>query len=153
MSKNEEQSRVLNMEEKRKLEKLLVEDVEEAKRAFNQNASCQRSALVARLQAKPPAKAQALFLRYENSRKAMEEAEGEIEALGWHVSGYGERKIAVKTCGILPLELAEFEEKVEVKKAALASLTRTFTLKLFARGAEAETLFADLAKHVSKLVS
>ncbi|MBA4306981.1 MAG: hypothetical protein C0429_09630 [Sphingopyxis sp.] len=153
MNNKLEKSRALNMEEKRKLEKLLIEDIDSAKRLFAENASNQRSALIKGLEAKIPAEVQALFSSYQNSKKAMDEAEEKLEAIGWNVPSYGDKRLAVKTYGNMPKELVEFDEKVDGKKAEIASLTRTFTLKLFAPGVEAQTLFDDLANKVTKLVS
>lgn len=153
MNNKQEKSRALNMEEKRKLEKLLIEDIDIAKRSFADKASDQRSTLIKGLEAKPPKEVQALFSSYQDGQKAMDEAEEKLEAIGWNVPGYGEKRLAVKTYGNMPKELAEFDAKVDVTKAEFASLTRTFTLKLFAPGVEAQTLFDDLASKVQKLIS
>ncbi|MEJ6011425.1 hypothetical protein [Novosphingobium aquae] len=149
----QEKSKVLSLAEKRKLESLILQDIEEAERAFNRDASNQRAELIKRLEAKPPADVSEQFTNYQKSQKTASLAEEKMAELGWKPTGYGDTKLVIQTYGIIPKELVEFDEKVTNNQATLASYKRSFAIKLFANGVEASNLFTELAKEISKLVS
>lgn len=152
MKNPKENQNVLSFVERRKLEKLLIEDIETASREYEAAVNRERRSLIEQLETKPPKEVQAIFKRYQDCREALEKVERELSAQGWK-SSYGNTGLALHTYGTLTKELAEFDANVNAKKATLASLRRTYTLRLFGRGVEAQDLFADLAKEVSKLVS
>jgi len=140
------------MLDKRKLEALLLEDIETATQAFAKNVNTQRLALINRLEAKPSKEVQELLKLYQDGKEAARKAEKKMGELGWQAN-YNDASVVIRTYGTMPKELVEFDDKVNATKAKLAQLTRTYTLKLFGRGVEAQNLFSDLAKEVAKLVS
>jgi hypothetical protein len=61
--------RKLNMEEKRKLEKLLIDDIDSATSRYDAVTKAEREALIERLERTPPAEAKALYERYKLALK------------------------------------------------------------------------------------
>src|ERR1700733_13165899 len=84
------ESRKLNMEEKRKLEKLLIEDIDSATARYDTIRSEERKALIERLQRAPSAEAKTLFARRNLAVKQREELEEKLDALGYDVGYHGD---------------------------------------------------------------
>jgi hypothetical protein len=64
-----QEPRRLNMEEKRKLEKLLLSDIDSAVGRYNAEAEGTRRALMEKLVKNPPAEAKKLFERYALAKR------------------------------------------------------------------------------------
>ena len=153
-----ETSRKLNMEEKRKLEKLLFADIERAEQAYNGTRSSERDAVAKRMVKNAPAEAVKLFATYKSAKAEMEGAERALDEMGYDINtGYGTAKGGELGINYAhnkqPAELASFDRQTSERKAKLAELKRSYTLKLFAGGAEAQELFASLAKEIAKLTA
>ena len=149
----DKKTRALNMEEKRKLEKMLMADIENAEQQYKTRSREKRDELIKTLEANPPAEARALFSLYNKSQKALDDAEAKIEALGWRISGYSEKSLSVREGAVTPTSLAHFDEKAETDRKNLSTLKRNYTLHLFAEGAEAKTLFDALTKEIKALAA
>jgi hypothetical protein len=91
------ESRKLNMEEKRKLEKLLIADIDSATARYDVITNEERKALIERLQRAPSAEVKALYARRKLAVKQGEELEEKLDALGYDVTYHGE--LAVNTSG------------------------------------------------------
>ncbi len=145
------------MEEKRKLEKILLSDVDAAITSYGARRSGERGAVEKSALDNPPAEIKRLSAEYQQSRKAMEEAEAKMKQLGYQMdsvysgeNGYVYRLRLDHT--IEPRALADFDEKTKKAKGALNELRRTYTLKLFAGAEEAKELFASLTKELAAIV-
>jgi hypothetical protein len=139
--------RKLNMEEKRKLEKLLIGDIDSAIERFDAIANAERAALFERLERRPAAEIKALCEKHRNARKQEQELQKKLRALGYDVS-----------CGDLrvlrydgPKEIAPFEARVQERKRTLAALKCSYVIKLFADNADTQGLFGSLAKDLERL--
>jgi len=72
--------RKLNMEEKRKLEKLLIADIDSATKRYDAVTTEERHALIERLKRTPAAEAKALYERHKLARKQQEELAKKLDA-------------------------------------------------------------------------
>ncbi len=148
------EGRKLNMEEKRKLEKLLLEDIDRAATTYREVRQSKRKALESDAVRKPPKEVRELFDTNERARGDMERTERSLTALGFRIEGYGSgRHLGVGYGSAIPKFLRSFDEETEKTKGALQGLKRTYTLKLFAGGEEAQGLFASLVKELVSIVS
>jgi hypothetical protein len=91
-----QEPRKLNMEEKRKLEKLLISDIDSAVARYNAQAEDMRGTLINKLTKTPPADAKKLFDSYVLAQKQVGHLKSKLSALGrkrhwkgtlWAVSG------------------------------------------------------------------
>lgn len=142
--------RKLNMEEKRKLEKLLIADIDSAMARHDATAKAEREALVEKLNRTPSVEAKRLYETYRKMGKERAEIEARLGTLGYGVSYNGD--LGARTVGTLAKELAEFNERANLKRDSLASLKRTYVIKLFADHADTQSLFGALAKDLERLV-
>ncbi len=78
--------RKLNMEEKRKLEKLLLSDIDSAVARYNARAADMRQALVDKLKKNLPAEAKRLLASYLLAKKQQEQLESKLNALGYDIA-------------------------------------------------------------------
>jgi hypothetical protein len=144
------ESRKLNMEEKRKLEKLLIADIDSATASYDAITNEERQALIERLERTPPADAKALYARRNLAVKQQEDLKKKLDALGYDVDYDGE--LAVKTGGTLTKQLAEFDDRADEMRRSLATLKRSYVIKLFADHADTQSLFGSLAKDLERLI-
>jgi len=144
------ESRKLNMEEKRKLEKLLIADIDSATARYDVITKEERQALIERLQRAPSTEAKALFARRNLAVKQREELEEELDALGYEVDYNGD--LAVNTSGTTTKQLSEFDDRADKMRRSLATLKRSYVIKLFADHADAQNLFGSLAKELERLI-
>lgn len=147
--------RKLTMEEKRRLEKMIFADIEEAEHAYNNKRNSQRDLLGNKLVKNAPASVKKLFAEYVAAEKKMKQADKALEALGYDISSnYGtDTRILKIAYHKAPAELKAFDAQTMAGRERLTSLKRTYAVKLFGGGAEATKLFADLAKEIQKLTA
>jgi hypothetical protein len=142
--------RKLNMEEKRKLEKLLIADIDSATIRYDAVTNEERKALIERLGRTPPAEAKALYQRYKLAGKQREELEAKLNVLGYDVNYHGE--LAVNTSGATAKQLAEFDDRADEMRHSLATLKRIYVIKLFADHADTQSLLGSLANDLERLI-
>lgn len=145
-----EEPRKLNMEEKRKLEKLLIADIDSATARYDAVTKEEREALVERLERTPLAEARALYERRNLAVKQREELERKLRALGYDVNYHGD--LAVNRSGTTAKQLAEFDDRADEMRRSLATLKRSYVIKLFADHADTQSLFGSLAKDLERLI-
>ncbi len=140
------------MEEKRKLEKLLLSDIDTAIAIYTSNRGVERKQVADRALSHAPSKAKTLHSQHINAHRELARTEKELEALGYRFSGYGlERKLDIGY-GIVPKDVLAFDDQTLEAKSALLDLKRTYTLKLFAGDAEAQELFSALSKELKNII-
>jgi hypothetical protein len=142
--------RKLNMEEKRKLEKLLIADIDSATARYDAVTQTERRALIEKLERTPPAEVKALYERYKLAAKQQEELKKKLDVLGYDISYHGE--LEVNTSGTTATQLAEFDDGADEMRHSLATLKRSYVIKLFADHADTQCLFGSLAKDLERLV-
>jgi hypothetical protein len=138
------------MEEKRKLEKLLIVDIDSATSRYDAVTREERRALTARLQRTPSVEAKTLYERHQLARKQQEELKKKLKALGYDIDYYG--ALEVNVSGTLAKQLAEFDDRANEMRHSLAMLKRNYVIKLFADHADTQSLFASLAKDLQGLI-
>ena len=82
--------------------------------------------------------------------KQREELEKNLNALGYDVDYHG--KLAVNRSGTTVKQLAEFDDSADEMRHSLATLKRSYVIKLFADHADTQSLFGSLAKDLERLV-
>ena len=145
-----QEPRRLNMEEKRKLEKLLIADIDSATSRYDAVTREERRALTARLQRTPSVEAKTLYERHQLARKQQEELKKKLKALGYDIDYYG--ALEVNVSGTLAKQLAEFDDRANEMRHSLATLKRSYVIKLFADHADTQSLFGSLAKNLERLI-
>ena len=96
------------MEEKRKLEKLLLSDIDSAVARYNEQAEDMRRNLIDKLTKNPPAEVKKLFDSYMLARKQVEQLEAKLDALGFDIDYDG--SLRVNTNGTRTEQLKAFDE-------------------------------------------
>lgn len=152
----------MNSLEKSKIEKIINADVEEVIKNFTEQRKDAQSALVDKLEENPPASAVKLSKEIISARKISREAEKELSALGWRLTGYNDDKLEMQThwnCDTNSMtasckEVMNFSKETDKKIQLLKSLARKYSLKLFAGGenAEVEKLLASFNAEIAKLL-
>jgi hypothetical protein len=145
-----QEPRRLNMEEKRKLEKLLIADIDSAVARYNAVTEEERHDLIDKLERTPPADVKALFERYKQALKQREKIENQLNAVGYDVDYKGE--LDVNTSGSKTKQLTEFDDRAEEMRHSLTALKRTYVIRLFADHADTQSLFGSLAKDLERLI-
>ena len=141
-----QEPRKLNMEEKRKLEKLLIADIDSATARYDAVTNEERETLIERLEQKPVAEAKALYERRNLAVKQRQELEEKLNVLGYDVDYHGE--LSVKRSGTTVKQLAEFDDRAEEMRRSLTTLKRNYVIKLFADHADTQSLFGSLDRLV-----
>ncbi len=144
-----EEPRKLNMEEKRKLEKLLIADIDSATDRYEAIVQAERQALYERLVTTPITEVRTLYQRFQVAKKQGEDLKKKLRELGYDVS-YGE--LTVASYDLKPKQVTEFDAQADEKKRALATLKRSYVVRLFADHADTQSLFGALAKDLERLV-
>lgn len=152
-------SRPLNMEEKRKLEKIIFQDIDKAKTQYDSKRNEAEAELKIQLLKNP--KAIKLLAEHIANQKEEHRLNNEIGKLGmdfnhsndkgWTLQiknyySYGEEKRT-------PTEIMTFNQKTSETKDRLEDMKRTYTLKLFASGMEAQEVFTELSKELAKIIN
>ena len=145
-----QEPRKLNMEEKRKLEKLLLSDIDTAVARYNEQAEGMRQNLIDKLTKNPPAEVKKLFDGRTLARKQVEQLEAKLDTLGFDIDYQG--SLQVNRNGTKTAQLSAFDKLVTDMRAALQTLKRNYVIKLFADHADTQSLFASLAKDLEKLI-
>ena len=81
-----QEPRKLNMEEKRKLEKLLLADIDSAVARYDAQAQDMRGNLIDKLTKTPPAEVKKLFDSYSLAQKQVEQLEAKLDGLGYDIT-------------------------------------------------------------------
>jgi hypothetical protein len=142
--------RKLNMEEKRKLERLLIADIDSATYRCDADAKDARQVVIERLARTPAAEVKKLHEQYKLACKQRDALDAKLRELGFSVDYNGQ--LSVRSHGTLPKQLVEFDSKAEEKRRALAALKRTYVIRLFADHADTQGLFGALAKDLERLI-
>lgn len=143
------------MEEKRKLEKIIFSDLDRAKHDYDNLHEADRTELEKRLKQNP--EALAILKKYEQAEKDTEATKNALRKMGYDTSyegDYNNRKmtLTLNTYGTTHKELRAFLDNQEKTKDKLEALKRTYTIKLFAGGVEAQEIFANLQAEIAKLL-
>lgn len=138
------------MEEKRKLEKLLLTDIDSAVGQYEKQTSAKRSELVEKLAKTPPAEVKKLYEGHILSLKQKEQIDSKLYAAGYDIAYDG--KLRVKTGGDVTPQLKAFNDRAEKMLQSLKSLKRNYVIKLFADHADTQSLFASLASDLERLI-
>jgi hypothetical protein len=147
---NASEVRKLNMEEKLKLENLLIADIGSATARYDAVTKAERQALIERLERTPSAGVRALYERYKLAGKRQREFAVKLNGLGYNVVYDGE--LAVNSVGTTAKPLAEFDDLADEMRHSLAALKRSYVIKLFADHGDMQSLFGSLAKDLERLI-
>lgn len=145
--------RPLNMEQKRKLEKLVLADIANAEKDSQAKRIAARRVVIETLNAKPPKEARELFAAHISALAAASSAEKKLEAMGWSITGYGRKELSVRQYAPTVPTLTEFDERGYKTTAELSDLKRSYQLKVFNGETGAEQLLAMLAANLQRITS
>ena len=145
-----QEPRRLNMEEKRKLEKLLLTDIDSAVGQYEKQTGAKRSELVEKLAKNPPAEVKKLYEGHLLALRQKEQIDSKLYAAGYDIAYDG--KLRVKTGGEVTPQLKAFNDRAEEMLQSLKSLKRNYVIKLFADHADTQSLFASLASDLERLI-
>jgi hypothetical protein len=163
-------SRPLNMDEKKKLEKIIYNDIDRAKTEYEITHNAQ----VQKVKAKAVRSAKILKLAgdYNKAQQEARKVEKELNKMGFTASynensrydtnddedsceiRVGSARVYTNNYGTQVKEVKDAENKINIVNRKLEEMKRTYTLKLFAGGlTEAENVFADLANELAKITA
>jgi hypothetical protein len=91
-----------------------------------------------------------LYERYKLVVKQREELVKKLLALGYNVRYDG--KLQVNSSDAAVKQLAEFDDHAEEMRRSLATLKRSYVIRLFADHADTQSLFGSLAKDLERLI-
>ena len=147
-------TRPLNMEEKRKLEKIIFADIDKAIATYNEKQSKIYNKASGELV--KSARAKVLEKAYIKAQDELQKTEKDLEKAGFKMSG-GYRDGDVIELGYDSRShfkvLYKLNEKQEKTLKELEDMRRIYTIKLFAGGVEAQEVFGALAKDLAKLTA
>jgi hypothetical protein len=144
--------RTLNMEEKRKLEKLLLSDIDAAEARYSADRGIKRQKVTEHALHDASPAVRTLYKNHIAAYGELERTEKGLAALGYRFCGYGAEKKLDIGYGIVPKEVLAFDDETAKAKSALTNMKRTYILKLFAGGEEAKELFAALATELKQII-
>jgi hypothetical protein len=145
-----QEPRKLNMEEKRKLEKLLLSDIESAVARYDAQAQDMRKTLIDKLTKNPPAEVKKLFDSYLLAQKQVGQLKSKLDALGFDIAYDG--TLRVNTNSTKTEQLKAFDELAKAMRESLQTLKRSYVIKLFADHADTQSLFESLARDLQRLI-
>lgn len=145
--------RNLNMEEKRKLEKIIFSDIDSAKSnlslLYSEKISKQKEVMLKN----PPKDVIEALKKYTIAKETMEGCVKIIEKKGYDVCNYREDKPTLSlSYKFNSKELIDLDKTLTEKRNKLDELKRSYTIKLFAGGAVASELFKNLAKELASII-
>ena len=142
--------RKLNLEERRRMEKLLFADIEGKVQEYTSKQSKEKDVLIDKLNKNIPTDIVKVFAEYQEAHNEADKKKEYLSEDGYDTNGYGDKeRVEVSTYGTQPKELEEFDQKTERTKKKLEALKREFTLKLYAGdSAEMNDLFDELMKRL-----
>ncbi|NIQ13271.1 MAG: hypothetical protein GTO02_02325 [Candidatus Dadabacteria bacterium] len=146
--------RKLNLDEKRRIEKLLLEDIEKKKEEYRKKRDEKRSEFIEKLNKSIPVAINKAFTEYKKYKKSADEKESFINKQGYEVNERNdELEVEANTwVGTKPKELEEYDKKTEKIKENLEAVKKEYTLKLYADTDEAQLLFDELMKKLDAVV-
>jgi hypothetical protein len=166
-------ARPLNMDEKKKLEKVIYNDIDKAKAEYE--LAYNEKVKEVKAKAIRAEKVLKLVKEYDANQKEAHRVEKEINKMGFSVSynenshyddddeededstekRVGKSKVYTSSYGNREIkEVKDIDLKKDMVERKLDEMKRTYTLKLFAGGlTEAENVFAELAKELAKLLA
>jgi hypothetical protein len=145
-----QEPRKLNMEEKRKLEKLLLSDIDSAVARYDAQAQDMRGNLVDKLTKNPPAEVKKLFDSYSVAQKQVKQLESKLDTLGFDITYDG--ALRVNTHGTMTEQLKGFDALAKDMRESLQTLKRSYVIKLFADHADTQSLFESLARDLQRMI-
>jgi hypothetical protein len=145
-----QEPRKLNMEEKRKLEKLLLSDIDSAVARYDAQAQDMRGNLIDKLTKNPPADVKKLFQSYELAQKQAGQLKSKLDTLGFDIVYDG--TLRPSTRGTMTAQLKAFDELAKDMRQSLETLKRSYVIKLFADHADTQSLFESLARDLQRLI-
>jgi hypothetical protein len=141
------------MDEKRKLEKILISDIDHSASEYAAKRRQNRSAVESAAITNPPAEVKRPFNVFVRVRQQADRAEKILNALGYAISSYdGKYSLRLAPYGEKPKLVRDYDAETARVEKTLADLKRSYTLKLFAGGEEAKELFASLSSELAVIV-
>lgn len=139
------------MEEKKKFEKLVWEDIDNARREYQSMRHSKAVDYDQELVKSP--KAKTYLKRYNDLQKSVKDLEKEMEKGGFRVSSYGSER-TIETCRSYEHPKAKIYS-AETQKVSdnFEKMKRDYTIKIYASGIdEIINLFANLQKELQALM-
>lgn len=135
----------MNMEEKKKLEKLAIEDINRAVNVLQG----QKQKAIGEFQDKPSKENVALIDKYNNLTKEAEKIKKILEDRGYSVySG----KLSLNTYSNANKELEAIRNKFDKKIEAVNGMRRDIIIGLYTNGVEARDFLQKLANDIAKIL-
>lgn len=150
MNNNNNEVRTLNIEEKRKIEKIMFSDIENAISQLEANTSEEKETEKGRLLKNPPAQIKALAAEYKAVQKKEDDIKKAVATLGFDVDYDGEIKVSYSKS---PFSIKKIEDKSDARKSLLEALRRKTTLQLYGGGKITAKLFTDLTEEIKKILN
>lgn len=143
----------MNLQEKKKLDKIIIEDIDRGIDKFNSRRNAERSKLEKKLLT--TGEVGKMAIKFRTLYTELKTIENRLEKLGFDVSSYsGTVSVSNSSYGSSekPAEIREFNKETHEKRERIEALKKQFALRLYADNEEAKALFASLEAQIAKLV-
>jgi hypothetical protein len=141
------------MEEKRRLEKIIFADIDRAQQQYRADRTQRRDKMKSDYLKHPPKDAVLVFKEWKEAAAEKEEAQKMLVRLfGLDITTYPQLGLRVEEPSKIP-GMESYDAETRKTESALTEMKRAYTLKLFAGGEEAQSLFASLADELKAIIA
>ncbi len=141
----------LNLQEKRRIENLVFDEINDAVRNLISKRSDQYSELKKRLAKNPPEPVKKLREEIVNLKKQIEMKETELSKEGFEL-GY-EDALKIREYGdFVNKELLTFSELTNSKRRMLEDMRKEFVVKIYADSDEVKDVFSVVSQRIEKVI-
>ena len=142
----------LNLQEKRRIENLVFQEIEDSIRKLISKRSDARDELKEKLIKNPPAPVKKLQEEIVKLESEIETKKEELEKEGYRL-GY-ENALTIREHGdYVNKELVAFQEESDRRRKALENLRKEFVVKTYADSDEVKNIFDIVADRIQKVVA
>ena len=138
------------MEEKRKIEKIIFNDLDKAKTTFRQTAD--KKIIEMQEAIEKGSVAQKLLNEFIVINKKYEEIEEKIKKNGFKIDKYSSKPKIKLSYDFKDPKINNLREKIDENYQKLEDLKRSYTLRLFAGDIETKRLFEVLQEEINRII-
>jgi hypothetical protein len=141
----------LNLQEKRRIEKLVFDEIDQAVRKLTSNRSDSEDELKERLKKNPPAAVKKLREEVISLEKQLEEKNTTLHKEGFELNY--ENNLTIRHYGeYVNKDILDFREESEKRRRALEDMRKEFIVKIYADSDEVKDIFGVVSERIQKVI-
>ena len=141
----------LKLQEKRRIENLVFDEINDALHKFNSKRSNEYDELKQRLIKNPPEPVKKLREEIVNLKNQIEAKQTELSKEGFEL-GYEDRLILREYGEFVNKELLAFSELTKSKRHMLEDMRKEFIVKIYADSDEVKDVFSIVSERIEKVI-